>query len=253
MERFTYYQLAEIEDGHWWFVYRRKLVAQLIQSLDGISGEAALDIGCGTGGNLPLLKTYCANAIGIDLSEDAIALARKKFPEDTFLKGDINELRNLYPAESFDLVSDFSVLHHQWVSSDFHSMCDIHRLLRTGGFFVLTEPAFAFLRRANDRLGLGPRRYTLVQLKGLLEKAGFRDVRGTYFNVPAFPIASMLALVERLGLSSGKHDDRIPELRLPPRWLNNALVRVLLIELVAIHAFGRMPFGVSIACVARKS
>jgi len=252
MERFTYYQLAEIENKHWWFVYRRKLMAQLIERLGVTSGEAALDIGCGTGGNLPFLKTYCANASGVDLSEDAISLARRKYPEDTFLKGDINELRNLYPAESFDLVSDFSVLCHRWVNSDLQSMRDVYHVLRPGGVFVLTETAFPFLRRAHDRLAHVARRYTLTQLMGLLEEAGFRDVRGTYFNVPAFPVALLLALIDRLSLSPSEHDESIAELKLPPKWLNDMLGGLLRVELAGIRTLGRMPLGVSIACVARK-
>ena len=75
MERFAYQQLAEIEDTHWWFVYRRKLIGNLLERSGGVAGELALDIGCGTGGNLPFLKRYCANVCGIDLSEYAIALA----------------------------------------------------------------------------------------------------------------------------------------------------------------------------------
>src|SRR5436190_23241966 len=108
MERAVYQQLAEIEDTHWWFVYRRKLIAHLLERSGGVAGDLALDIGCGTGGNLPFLKKYCVNVCGIDLSEHAIALARKKHPGETFLEGDINELRNLYSPASFDLISDFS-------------------------------------------------------------------------------------------------------------------------------------------------
>jgi SAM-dependent methyltransferase len=253
MERSAYQQLAEIEDTHWWFVYRRKLIADLLESLGGVAGELALDIGCGTGGNLPFLKKYCANVCGIDLSEYAIALARKKHPSDAFLEGDINELRSLYAPESFDLVSDFSVLCHEWVKSDLQSMRDVHHVLRPGGVFVVTEAAFPILRRAHDRVGQIARRYTLPQLNSLLEKAGFRNIQGTYFNAPAFPIALVLAFANRVGLSSRNRDDGVSELKLPSNWLNDTLAAVLRVELAAIRTFGRIPFGVSIACVARKS
>jgi SAM-dependent methyltransferase len=252
MERSTYYQLAEIEDTHWWFVYRRKLMANLIERLGNISGNAALDIGCGTGGNLGFLKRYCATASGIDLSDDAIALAQKKYPAETFIKGDINELHKHFPEASFDLVSDFSVLCHGWIASDEQSMRDIYRVLRPRGAFVLTEPAFPFLRRAHDSVAHVARRYTLRQMKGLLEDAGFRDVHGTYFNLPAFPIALMLAMIDRLGLSSKTTSQGVSELKLPPGWLNDTMGGVLSLELAWIRLFGTMPLGVSIACVARK-
>ena len=33
MERSVYHQLAAIEDGHWWFIYRRRLMAHMIDNL----------------------------------------------------------------------------------------------------------------------------------------------------------------------------------------------------------------------------
>jgi SAM-dependent methyltransferase len=252
MERSAYQQLAEIEDTHWWFVYRRKLIADLIERSGGLAADLGLDIGCGTGGNLPFLKKYCANVCGIDLSEYAIALARRKHPRDSFLEGDINELRSLYKPATFDLISDFSVLCHEWVQSDLQSMRDVHHMLRPGGVFIVTEPAFPGLRRAHDRTSQAARRYTLPQLKSVLEQAGFRSIHGTYFNAPAVPIALVLAIANRLGLSSRNRDNRVSELKLPPNWLNNTLAAVLRLELAAIRTFGRIPFGVSIACVARK-
>src|SRR6516165_6095490 len=252
MERSAYQQLAEIEDTHWWFVYRRKLIGNLLERSGGVAGELALDIGCGTGGNLPFLRKYCANVCGIDLSEYAIALARRKYPRGTFLEGDINELRGLYGPASFDLISDFSVLNHQWVKSDLESMRHVHHVLRPGGVFVVTEPAFSALRREHDRIGQTARRYTLPQLNSLLEKAGFRSIHSTYFNAPALPITLVLAIANQFGLSSRTRDDGVSELKVPPDWLDHTLTSVLRIELAAIRSFGRIPFGVSIACVARK-
>jgi hypothetical protein len=78
-------------------------------------------------------------------------------------------------------------------------------------------------------------------------------MHGTYFNAPALPITLMLAIANRLGLSSGNRDDGIAELKLPPNWLNSTLAALIKVELAAIRTFCRIPFGVSIACVARKS
>ncbi len=252
MERSTYFQLAEIEDNHWWFVYRRKLMALLIERLGGIPDEAALDIGCGTGGNMSFLKNYCVTVTGIDLSDDALALARNKHPGENFVKGDINKLRDLFAPASFSLISDFTVLYHSRIKSDLQTMRDIHHLLRPGGAFVLSETAFPILCRAHDRIDYGARRYRLGQLRRMLAEAGFCEVQGTYFVMPAFPVALVLALVERLGLSAKSPGTGVAELAPPPNWLNNVALGVLGAELAAIRAFGAVPFGVSVACVARK-
>lgn len=253
MEQWAYYQLAAIEDTHWWSVYRRQLIAQMIWAAGGIHGADALDIGSGTGGNLPFLQNYCATVSGLDLSEDAIALALGKFPRGNFRRGDVNYLSELYSAKSFDLVSDFHVLYHSWVKSDLQSMRDVYRLLRPGGIFIVTEPAFAFLRRAHDVVGHGARRYTLGHLRRMLTEVGFRNIRGSYFNLPIFPIALLLAVVDRFRSASLNRDTGLGEIKLPPKWLNETLSTLLGLELSAIRAFGRIPIGVSIACVARKA
>jgi SAM-dependent methyltransferase len=252
MERSLYDQLARIEDTHWWFVYRRKLIATLIESTGGVNGQDALDLGCGTGGNTPFLRAYCKQVSGLDISDAAIALARRKYPDGDFCEGDTNMLREHYPVQSFDLISDFNVLYHGWVESDLHVIHDIAYLLRPGGMFVLTEPAFSYLRRAHDVADYGARRYTLGQLTGMLKNAGFRDVQGTYFNMPVFPIALLLAVIDRLGLSP-KDTDRVLEMTMPPKWLNDMAGAVLSIELAAVKVFGRIPLGVGVACTARKS
>ena len=252
MDRSAYGQLAEIEKTHWWFVHRRELIAHLLERSGWLAGDMGLDIGCGTGGNFPFLRNYCGKICGIDLSQYAIALARKNHPTHTFLQADINELRSLYKPDSFDLVSDFSVLCHEWIESDLQSMRDVHHVLRPGGVFIVTEPAFPALRRAHDRIGQSARRYTLSQLSFLLETAGFRCIHGTYFNAAALPVTLALAIADRLCLPSVEQNDGISELKLPPNWLNNILIGVSTVELAAIRRFRRMPFGVSIACVARK-
>jgi len=251
MERTAYHQIAAIEDTHWWFVYRRRLVAHLIEAAGGMRGEAALDIGCGTGGNLPFLKKYCATVSGLDLSEDAIALAHKKFPHGDFRCGDLNRLRELYSPRSFDLISDFNVLYHSWVKSDLQSVLDVYELLRPGGVFIATEPAFSILRRAHDVIDQGARRYTLGQLKRMLEEADFLDVRGTYFNLPALPLAFLLAAVDWLHRPP-KTEQSVAELHPPPKWIDGIIRSLLAAELGVIKTFGRVPCGVSIACIARK-
>ena len=70
----------------------------MIDAFGGVRAQSVLDVGCGTGGNLPFLKRYGAKVIGLDSSEEAIALAREKVPGGDIRKGDINDLGRLYAA-----------------------------------------------------------------------------------------------------------------------------------------------------------
>ena len=75
---------AEIEQRHWWFVARRKIVRQLVEAvLPPNEGHAIIDVGCGTGANLAALADGY-QTIGIDTSAEAIDLARQRFPRVEF-------------------------------------------------------------------------------------------------------------------------------------------------------------------------
>ena len=71
MDELLYRQHAALEDVHWWFVGRRRIVMRLIDQWVP-RGVTLLDVGCGAGGMLhELQSTYRAR--GVDSSESAIA------------------------------------------------------------------------------------------------------------------------------------------------------------------------------------
>ena len=44
MDRATYDNMAKIDQDHWWFVARRKIIATLIECLDTMAGEMNLPV-----------------------------------------------------------------------------------------------------------------------------------------------------------------------------------------------------------------
>ena len=90
---------------------------ELIPKLKLNGDEALLDIGCGDGKVTALLSSYLphGHVVGIDNSEEMIALARKTFPHChnpnlTFLKMDARELTF---REEFDVAFSNATLH--WI------------------------------------------------------------------------------------------------------------------------------------------
>src|SRR2546428_2803488 len=73
MDLSMYRDFAEVhEDRHWWFVGRRRIVRSLLATLLGGSRDRTiLEIGCGTGGVLPVLAEF-GRVTGIDPPEDPI-------------------------------------------------------------------------------------------------------------------------------------------------------------------------------------
>ncbi len=78
MERIVYDRMAELDSRHWWYRARREILADLIQRRIPLPEKPRiLEIGCGTGHNLVMLKRFgSVDAIEIDPAARAIASRR---------------------------------------------------------------------------------------------------------------------------------------------------------------------------------
>lgn len=72
------------------------------------AGSRLLDAGCGTGELLALALARGANASGIDVSPDMLAVARRRAPAAEIREGDITKLP--YDDDAFDVVTAFNVV-----------------------------------------------------------------------------------------------------------------------------------------------
>ena len=150
-----------------------KIINQLVNSLNI---NKVLDIGCGEGFVVRYLisKNKNLKIEGIDISEDAIVLARKLCPEAFFLRGDITSLN--YSDQSFDLVLGIEILEH--LSNPEMAISEARRLCRKYCIFsVPLEPYFSIcnlLRGKNiKRWGRPPEHlwnWSVGQFKALLER-----------------------------------------------------------------------------------
>jgi len=96
-------------------------------------GLKVLEIGCGLGTDGAQFAEAGADYTGVDLTEAAVDLARKRF-ELFDLRGKFQtaDAENLsFPDESFDLVYSHGVLHHTPETGK--AIQEIHRVLRPGG------------------------------------------------------------------------------------------------------------------------
>jgi SAM-dependent methyltransferase len=257
MNRGFYRQISLIEDDHWWFRHRRQLIADLLRTVPGRERMLrALDIGCGTGGNLALLAEHSPWVVGLDRSDYALQLAGRKQPGATLVLGDANRLRDQFSSESFDLITVLNVLYHRWVESEGEVLRQIRGLLRPGGLLVMTEPALRILFRRHDLVDFGSRRYGRAELVGMVREAGLIVHRATYFNFVAFFPALALALYERLAGRAGgscEEDEVVGEMRIPAAPLNGLLYALASMERPWISLFRRMPLGVGLMILAGRA
>ncbi len=99
----------------------------------GVSGLKVLEIGCGLGTDGAQFAKAGAEYTGVDLTEAAIELARKRFElfglAGEFQVADAEKLN--FPDESFDVVYSHGVLHH--TPNIKAAVQEIHRVLKPGG------------------------------------------------------------------------------------------------------------------------
>lgn len=98
---------------------------------------AVLEIGCGLGTDGAQFAKAGANYTGVDLTEAAVNLARRRFEifnlRGSFRVADAERLD--FPDNAFDLVYSHGVLHH--TPDTQAAVCEIHRVLRPGGRAVV--------------------------------------------------------------------------------------------------------------------
>jgi len=79
-------------------------------------GKRVFEIGCGLGTDAVNFARAGASYTAIELSEKSLELARRRFEifglKGTFYHGNAEEVAAIVPAQEFDLIYSFGVLHH---------------------------------------------------------------------------------------------------------------------------------------------
>lgn len=245
MDKEIYDQIQQIEQSHWWYVARRRII------FDWVLAEARqyrepkiLDVGCGTGFNLDYLhKNGYSCSVGLDFSLQALGYCRTRYlPQLVCGDGTCPP----FEAESFDMVLALDLIEH--LSDDIQALAAFARLLRPGGVVVLFAPAFSFLWGLQDEVSHHYRRYTGGELKQQVSQAGLEITKLTYCNTFLFPLILsgrlLLRVLSNRVRSTSEND-------LHPGWSNQLLQMIFAAERPLLRHFN-FPIGVSLLCIAKK-
>lgn len=186
---------------YWWSAQRRGLLKKVesvyrkIALRDHVSfiTKAAgnrkdadlLDVGCGSGTLLGLLKQRGFRVMGVDFSAEAANVAQTENGVRVVV-GSLTDAA--FPAESFDVVTLFHVMEH--VANPREVLSEARRILRPGGAIVLQVPnidSWQFRVFGSKWYGLDiPRHvidYSKAAMLRLLRDAGFVPRRIRHFNL----------------------------------------------------------------------
>jgi SAM-dependent methyltransferase len=236
-----YREIRRLEARNWWFVGMRRIAEALLG--DQRFGTA-LDLGCGSGGNLDLLERHADRVVACDLSPESIRGLDGRVPA-VVADGCALPFRD----GSFDLVNLFNVAEH--VPDDRGLVAEARRVLRPGGILLLATSAYPALWSDHDDANHHVRRYEEAGLRGLLTDAGFELERLTFANVALLPPTYVVARIRRALKRWGLLRPYEQSLLDVPGPANAALTWLLSAEASLVRRVD-LPAGVSLLVRARR-
>ena len=185
--RETEYPTVELQKEHWKYWnsrprhpynddYLRPLrrgdkILRYLRSLP-LERPTILDMGCGMGWFAHELSQL-GPTTGIDLSDDAIAQAKARFPQVTFIAGSVFEME--LPDQHFDVVVSQEVIAH--VPDQPGYVERAARVLKAGGYLVVTTPN-QFVHFRNDWAPIPP-----GHIEQWLSRRGLKQLLRPHFHV----------------------------------------------------------------------
>ncbi len=239
LEEWRYRELYELEDRHWWFRGRRRMIWALLRRAGITAAPRILDAGCGTGRNLAEFGRLGA-AEGVDVSADAVEFCHRRGLTGV-QQAPLEEL----PFEDgrFDLILATDVIEH--LDDDRRALTELRRVAARGAHLVITVPAYQWLWSQHDASMHHRRRYTADQLRRQAAATGWEPEVETYFYSTVLPLVAAIRAFRRG--PSGK--DASSDLALGPASLNRLLELPVRGEARLVERGHRLPAGVSIGMV----
>lgn len=126
-----------------WTMHDTRIKQQLIDLAQIGEGDRVLDVGCGTGTLLMLIKAQYpqTQVVGLDADQTVLDLAHAKFARAAY---DLKLVRGVssalpFPEGAFDRVVSSLVFHHLTREHKIRTAHEVYRVLRPGGEFHLLD------------------------------------------------------------------------------------------------------------------
>jgi SAM-dependent methyltransferase len=146
---------------------------------------------------------------------------------------------------SFDLVTCTDVLEH--ITNDDSTVREINRVLKPGGYVLITVPAFQSLWGHQDEVSHHLRRYTRRDIEKIVTKEGFEILESFYFNWIMFLPVWIIRLISRLVSFKMRSEGDINS-----PILNKMMMFVFRLDCILARRIP-FPFGVSVLVFARST
>ncbi len=245
MDKSEYIRMYNLESDFWWYKVLHELVDITIRKKKPEGDINILDAGCGTGRMMEICQKY-GNVSGIDFSQDAVSLAKKRGLNNIEI-GDLNDYK--FKNDSFDVVVCLDVLYHAAIQNDLAVVEKFQNTLKENGILIINLPAFEYLKRPHDIVVHTKKRYRKIAFVNELKKMGFSIISSSYRMPHLYFIILIYKLFQRNSASIESESD-LQEL---PAWLNTMLLYLGRIENWWLSKGFGIPVGSSLYVVAKKN
>lgn len=188
--------------------HARSLYQHIINELSAVRFSSVLDVGCGTGEILYMLKNiYPAISLyGIDISREMLKQAEDKgLCKVNLLLGDAENLP--FENENFDLLVCTDSFHHY--PNPQKAINEFYRVLENDGYLLLADFWKPFPIRQLMNLFLpfssegDVKIYSINQILNFLKNAGFQDVQYKKVNKSSYLILAKKSLRSNIYMIEG--------------------------------------------------
>ena len=254
MDSNYYIEYYDLERKHWWFTARLNILEsvlkdKILNNHIGINLKI-LNVGVATGATSQMLSKY-GSVTSLEYDKDCCEFLLNK----TGIKA-INASVNDMPFnnEEFDIVCSFDVIEH--VEHDEQAVNEIKRVLKKDGTTYTTVPAYNFLWGDHDVVNHHYRRYTKSRYRNLFIKNNISTVYSTYFNFWLFiPIALVRISMKSINKIKPSKNTKVTDNEglNSNKTIGSILGTIFKSEKHLLKLGIRLPFGVSILHIGRKS
>jgi len=211
-------------------IHQRLLKAYIL--VENIVKGDLLEIGCGEGRGIEMLKDRVDSFTAVDKITEVIEVLSQQYPQLTFIQDNIPPFNKL-DDNSFDTIITFQVIEH--IKDDSLFLKEIHRVLKPGGKAYITTPNIKktltrnpwHIReyRADELKSLALKTFNKVEMKGVagnekvmkyyeenkrsVEKITRFDILNLQYRLPASLLKipyDILNRMNRNSLKSGNDD-----------------------------------------------
>ena len=230
----------ELFEHHWWWRARTNLIIETLQRLlSRGGGETILDVGCGDGLFFDRLAQF-GEVEGVEPGAELVT-------ENNPYKKRIHVCpfdEDFLPGRQYSVILMLDVLEH--LENPVRALRHVAHLLKPGGRFVATVPAFMALWTNHDVLNHHQTRFTKASFRTVAGETGLRIEEERYLYHWTCPAKLVVGAVQRMFPSEPSPP------KVPARWLNQILYKLSRIEQKTLTRLP-MPFGSSLLVVASKA